>query len=224
MTLIFDEKYKTPYELRRIAIIQSLIPPGRGRLALDLGCGSGLISKILVERGWEVTAVDIESRNIDLALRAAQHGIIGDVLSVLEGLPKKSFDLVLALELIEHLPAGKLLLQRLYDVTKDDGLLVASTPNRVSPEGLSGYYWGEKVANWGKWMAWDESHVKIYSSFEFIGLLREVGWRIMKVTGFWYQGRLPFGFKWSLPFTSSKVFPFNRLGFNTISVCERRVG
>jgi 2-polyprenyl-6-hydroxyphenyl methylase / 3-demethylubiquinone-9 3-methyltransferase len=221
MTLIYDEKYKAPYELSRIAIIQSLIPPGRGRLALDLGCGSGLISKILVERGWEVTAVDNEPRNIDLALRVAQHGIVGDVLSVLEALPKKSFDLVLALELIEHLTTGKLLLQRIYEVTKNDGFLVTSTPNRISPEGLSGYYWGEKVANWGKWMAWDESHVKIYSSFEFIGLLREVGWQMRKVYGFWYRGQLPFGIKWALPFTSSKIFPFNRLGFNTISVCER---
>jgi 2-polyprenyl-3-methyl-5-hydroxy-6-metoxy-1,4-benzoquinol methylase len=130
-------------------MVGSLVPSTRGKRALDLGCGSGFFSGILVEKGWYVTAVDVEAENVAKARRFAQDTIVGDAMSALDQLRENSFELVLVLELIEHLPDGKALLEGLRRVTSKDGQLIISTPNRMSPEGLGGYYWGKNYANGG---------------------------------------------------------------------------
>jgi 2-polyprenyl-3-methyl-5-hydroxy-6-metoxy-1,4-benzoquinol methylase len=219
--IVPDERYRSSYEQNRASIIRTLIPLGHGRHALDLGCGPGFYSRILAEKGWVVTSVDLEETNIAAAARFAHRTIAGDVLAVLPALPDNTFDLVLALELIEHMPQGARLPQEVLRVVRPEGLLIISTPNRLSPEGLGGYYWGEKIRGWGKWNAWNDTHVKIYTSFEFLGLLERFGWTIQKVVGYWYYGLLPLGVWWTLPVSSTPRFPLNRFGFNTIAVCSR---
>lgn len=223
MSIVSNEKYtQSPYEVGRVSLIRSLLPPGKGKHALDLGCGSGFFSSILVENGWKVTAADMEKDNVERVAQVVHSSVVGEALAILDGFGPNRFDLILALELIEHISNGELLLQKLHRSLAGHGTLLISTPNRVSPEGLGGYYWGEKIRGWGKWTAWDDTHVKIFSSFEFLRLLRQTGWVIEKVIGYWYRGLLPAGVTWSLPFSSTSCPPFNRLGFNTIVRCRLR--
>lgn len=218
--IVSEEKYRTTYEQNRAAIIRALIPPGHGRPALDLGCGSGFYTRMLVEKGWRPTVVDLEDANIAAAARFAHRTITGDVLAVLPTLGDNSFDLVLALEVIEHIPQGGSLPQEIRRVVRPGGVLIISTPNRLSPEGLGGYYWGEKIRGWGRWTAWNDTHVKIYTSFELLRLLEHSGWNIERVVGYWYHGQLPLGVQWALPIQSTSRFPLNRFGFITIAVCS----
>src|SRR5207244_1612553 len=96
--------------------------------------------------------------------------IAGNVLDVLAGLAPKSFELVLCLELIEHIYAGEELLARIYDVLTPGGSLVISTPNWLSLEGLAGFYF--QIRRHERWTAWDSTHVRIYSSFELVRVLK----------------------------------------------------
>lgn len=221
MSIIREQKYSSPYEVGRAAVIRSLIPSGNGNPALDLGCGSGFYSRTLSEKGWLVTAADLEEENVAAARRFAHEGMVGDAFTILDRLRAHDFCLALALELVEHISQGELLLRRLHEVLGNGGRLIISTPNRISPEGFWGYYWGEKFRHWGKWNAWDDTHVKIYSSFGFLRLLRRNGWTVERVVGYWYRGKLPLGIDWSLPFAFSARFPFNRFGFNVIVCCRR---
>jgi predicted TPR repeat methyltransferase len=52
---VLDTKYEIPYEQRRLVILQKLITKGDGDKALDLGCGSGVISEMLRNHSWSVT-------------------------------------------------------------------------------------------------------------------------------------------------------------------------
>jgi len=216
-------KYESRYEVGRVEILKDLIPSGHGKSAIDIGCGPGFFSRELTNKGWRTTAIDTDTENIENAKNHAYEAHIGDALSVLSELPESQYDLVLTLELIEHLPKplGKDLLKEIKRVLKPHGGLIISTPNRFSPEGLGGYYWGEKIRGWGKWTAWDSTHIHIYSSSEILQLLQAIGFTVDKVVGYYYEGRLPVIGRWKLPLEKSTKFPLNRVGFNIAIECHK---
>jgi 2-polyprenyl-3-methyl-5-hydroxy-6-metoxy-1,4-benzoquinol methylase len=217
-------KYDCRYETGRLGILRAIMPPGQGKRAIDLGCGPGYFSCELATRGWETLSVDTDSKNIANAKKYAHDARQGDALSVLKELQEDHYDLVLALEIIEHMPKthGMSLLAAIRRVLKPGGKLILSTPNRYSPEGLGGYYWGEKIRGWGKWTAYDPTHIHIYSSSEILGVLGAGGFAVEKITGYFYEGRLPLIGRWKLPLTKSTAFPLNRFGFNIILECRKK--
>ena len=220
----FDiSKYGKPYELERSKIIEALIPLGHCKSAIDIGCGPGYFSKVLSDKNWQTVAIDTDSKNIENAAKNAIETHLGDAMSVLTKLPENNYGLVLALEIIEHMPKARaeLLLKQIIRVLMPNGRLIISTPNRFSPEGLGGYYWGEKIRRQGRWYAWDKTHVYIYSSCEIVRLLRDVGFYIDRVTGYHYEGRLPLIGRWGLPIVKSTIFPLNSIGFNVILECHK---
>lgn len=212
MPIVLEKKYEnSQYERGRVDLIRDLIPRGPGN-AVDLGCGSGFFSRMLKDRGWMVTAVDMEVSNVENAKRFAESGIVGDVTSSLRNL--KNMDFALALEIIEHLDDPEAFLAAARSACH--GRLLLSTPNRMSPEGWVGLYWGERLRNWGTWNAWDPTHTRIFTASEMISMLRKTGWKPKEIVGYWYKADKYI----SLPLKRSSRFPLNRIGFNTIVLCD----
>ena len=222
-TPIAIAKYTKPYEERRIETLARYIPDGWGRDALDLGSGPGYFSKLLSGRGWNTTSVDTDPENIESAKQSGGETRLGDAVSVLSSLPTDRFDFALALELIEHMPRrdGTAMAREILRVLKPAGTLILSTPNRFSLEGLIGYYWGEKLRGWGKWQAWDPTHVYLYTAGEIVRLLESCGLRVDQVIGYYYEGPVPIVGRVRLPLHSSRRWPLNRFGFNTILICRK---
>ncbi len=217
------EKYKNnKFEVTRSRIIESMIPDGQNKNAIDIGAGPGYFSSILKSRNWKTTAIDTDPENIENLKKIINQAILGDAISELSHLEPDSYDLVLALELIEHMPRelGEKLLKLIYKTLVPGGALLISTPNKLSPEGLGGYYVEEKLRG-KKWYAWDHTHIYIYSSFEIIRLLKSFGFSVSRVTGYWYEGDLPFGIHWRLPIESTARAPFNVFGYNIIIECTK---
>jgi len=98
--------------------------------ALDVGCGAGLLAEPLARLGAKVTGVDASPEVIAVARgHAATMGLaidyrVGDV-EALEG----QFDLVTAMEVIEHVADPAAFLKALAKRLASGGLLVMSTPN-----------------------------------------------------------------------------------------------
>ena len=155
-------RYDALYEMDRIKIIEALIPDGHEKHAIDIGCGPGYFSKVLSNKGWKTTAIDTSSVNIESAKTYADETHAGDAISVLSEIPNSCYDLAILLEVIEHMPKihGQTLIEQASRVLKPGGKLIISTPNKLSPEGLGEYYWGEKVLG-RNWNAWDPTHVHI---------------------------------------------------------------
>lgn len=100
--------------------------PNRRLRILDLGCGTGLNYRSLQEHG-EVYSLD----RSDKALKyCRQKGIGSLVLGDAEKLPFSSsqFDLVVAIELIEHIERDQVVVSEINRILKDDGLAVITTP------------------------------------------------------------------------------------------------
>ena len=107
--------------------------PLAGRRALDVGCGGGLLSEPLARMGAAVTGVDASARAIAVARAhaAGQELAIDYRAGGLETLEETGFDLVCALEVIEHVADSSAFARQLARVLAPDGLLVLSTPNRT---------------------------------------------------------------------------------------------
>ncbi|MEP7349190.1 MAG: bifunctional 2-polyprenyl-6-hydroxyphenol methylase/3-demethylubiquinol 3-O-methyltransferase UbiG [Sphingorhabdus sp.] len=107
--------------------------PLAGKSALDVGCGAGLLCEPLARLGAEVTGVDAAPENIAAAkAHAGQSGLEIDYrageLSE-QGLGK--YDIITAMEVIEHVSDPGAFVGALAGHLKPDGLLIMSTPNRT---------------------------------------------------------------------------------------------
>src|SRR5260370_31727248 len=144
---VFDTKYSSPYEQQRMAIVRGLIPEGQGDTALDLGCGCGFISEMLVGRGWSVTAVDLHPENVNRAKQKVAKAIQGDAVGVSRSLEDRHYGFICALELIEHMDEDDRVgvLRETRRLARRGARLLLSTPNKMSPEGLYGDYYKELI-------------------------------------------------------------------------------
>lgn len=107
--------------------------PLKGRRAIDVGCGAGLLTEPLARLGATTTGIDAAPENIDAArAHAATHGLSIDYRAgSVEALAGERFDLVTSMEVIEHVadPAG--FVAALAGMLAPGGLMILSTPNRT---------------------------------------------------------------------------------------------
>ncbi|MBN8832496.1 MAG: bifunctional 2-polyprenyl-6-hydroxyphenol methylase/3-demethylubiquinol 3-O-methyltransferase UbiG [Sphingomonadales bacterium] len=108
--------------------------PLAGKRALDIGCGAGLVAEPLARLGADVTAVDAAPENIAVArAHAAQMGLAIDYRACgVETLREAPYDLITALEVIEHVTDPGAFLSAIARLLKPDGLLILSAPNRTA--------------------------------------------------------------------------------------------
>ena len=107
----------------------------QGLKVLDIGCGGGLVCEPLARLGAEVTGIDPAPENI-AAAKAHAEGARLDITyrtMTAEELAASgaSFDAVLLLEVIEHVPDVPLFLKSVAPLVKPGGIIVLSTLNRT---------------------------------------------------------------------------------------------
>jgi len=107
--------------------------PLAGKTALDVGCGAGLLAEPLARLGAMVTAIDPAEALIGAARdHAAAQGIAIDYRAAAVEEVEGRFDLITAMEVIEHTADPAVFLKLLARRLAPDGLLLLSTPNATS--------------------------------------------------------------------------------------------
>ena len=109
------------------------LKPLRGKTALDVGCGAGLLAEPLARLGAKVTAIDAAPELIAAAqVHARGQGLDIDYrVSTVEEL-RGTFDLVTSLEVIEHVAEPASFVNALAARLAPAGLMILSTPNRTA--------------------------------------------------------------------------------------------
>lgn len=110
--------------------------PLAGLRLLDIGCGGGLVAEPMARLGAKVTAIDAAERNIKTALAHARtHNLDIDYRCAtaedLVAADMPAFDIVLNLEVVEHVADVDLFLRSTAELVKPGGILVMATINRT---------------------------------------------------------------------------------------------
>jgi 2-polyprenyl-3-methyl-5-hydroxy-6-metoxy-1,4-benzoquinol methylase len=113
---------------QRLEALKEFLPEPHGRV-LDLGCRDGALAEALGLSSQEVFGVDIDSHALETAAKG--HRLIPCVANLWAPLPFRSgtFDLVLAGEVLEHLPFPETMVEEVARVLRFGGTLIGSVPN-----------------------------------------------------------------------------------------------
>ena len=125
----------------------------RKKNILDIGCGGGLISELLAKKNANVTGIDENIYNIKQAKDHAKMGSIkidykNQSLDTFYKKNKKKYDLILCLEVLEHVDDVKKTLDKISELMKPGATLILSTINRNLKSLLFAKIFGEYVLNW----------------------------------------------------------------------------
>jgi len=153
--------------------------PG-GRL-LEIGCGSGAVLQLMQQKGWCVTGLDFDEGAVHNARSKGLDVHFGQLSE--QGFADQTFDAVVMSHVIEHVPSLVEFLSECRRVLKDEGVLVALTPNADSSLHIKyGRYWrGLEIPR----------HLQIFTSQSLANIAGRVGFSMVETStamnGFVYQ-------------------------------------
>ena len=164
----------------------SLLKPLAGKKALDVGCGAGLLCEPLARLGASVTGLDAAPENIAAARAHAepQRLAIDYRNEPIEEFTGRGFDLVISLEVIEHVDDPRAFLAGLAGAMADDGLMILSTPNRTT---LSKLMLVELAERTGRIPRGTHHHDQFVTPEELEEMLGETGLKVIDTSGLSYS-------------------------------------
>ncbi len=171
-------------------VVDAMLPRDlKGKRLLDVGCGNGAWAKRLVDRDAHVVGIDTSSDGVRIARTQAPQARfeVFEISSrVLDDLLEEPFDVVLSLEVVEHLYLPREWAKGCFAALKPGGTLVCSTP-------YHGYLKNLALSVMNKWdfhhnPMWDGGHIKFWSRATLTSLLAEAGFEDIRFAG---AGRAP---------------------------------
>ncbi len=124
----------------------------KGLTLIDIGCGGGLIAEPMARQGAKVTAIDPGENNINAASIHAEANQIEidyrccraeDVVK-----QQETFDIVLCLEVVEHVPNVPAFVELISQLVAPGGLLIMSTINRTNKAFALAIVGAEYILKW----------------------------------------------------------------------------
>lgn len=179
--------------------------PFKGLRLLDIGCGGGLLSEPMARLGATVVGADAAAGNIPVAkVHADQQGLKIDYRhTTAEALAEagEQFDVVLNMEVVEHVADPLAYLTACRQLLKPGGLMVASTINRNPKSFAVAIIGAERIMRWLP-VGTHEWH-KFITPSELGNLLTQAGLNQVDLKGFIFN---PITWSWSI---SARDFSVN---------------
>ncbi len=120
-----------PYAQAVLKILEKYRLTGK---MLDIGCSQGAFSKMAADKGFDVFAIDPAEEAIRYAKQ--NYGIKNALNCTIDKIPDNwtNFDVIVSLEVIEHIENPRLLIDKAFKLLKPGGYFILSTPNNRSIE------------------------------------------------------------------------------------------
>lgn len=144
-----------------------------GKSVLDIACGSGYGSRLLLQAGAAtVTGVDVSSEAVAFATEKNGGDRIQYIHADAERYNAGHFDLIVSFETIEHLDNRQSFLENLSTMLNENGMLIISTPNKAITSPMKPAH---KIRN--------KYHKYEYVEQEFVSALQNVGFNTIQKFG-----------------------------------------
>jgi 2-polyprenyl-6-hydroxyphenyl methylase/3-demethylubiquinone-9 3-methyltransferase len=187
------------------------IRPFEGLSLLDIGCGGGLLSEPMARLGFAVTGADASEKNIGTArAHAAQSGLAIDYRATTAealAVQGRQFDVVLNMEVVEHVADVPAYLAACTALVKPGGLAFVATLNKTLKSLALAKIGAEYVLNWLPHGTHDWN--RFIAPAELKAMLEETGLTILKTRGVSFD---PLRWDWRLS---------NDVDINYMLVCGR---
>ena len=131
--------------------INSKLEPLKNIELLDIGCGGGLLSEPMSRLGAKVTAIDASQKNIDVAnFHSKKNNLkINYLCSSPEKINlNKKFDVILNMEIVEHVDNLNFFLKKSSLLLKKNGLMFVATINKTLKSYIFGIVGAEYILRW----------------------------------------------------------------------------
>jgi 2-polyprenyl-6-hydroxyphenyl methylase/3-demethylubiquinone-9 3-methyltransferase len=231
----------SPYRRTKVQHIAALLGQELRNLSiLDFGAGGGYMSLHCARYGADVVAIEDDPFQVKkakaliaaLVPHARCEFIVDHRLP--EGLRARRFDVVLAKDVLEHVPADAELVRQFAACQQSGGRLLISTQNWLSLNYfVEGFLYNKSWKGTRDWFGWDDSHVRFYTPASLRRLLAETGYAPVEWRSTWIvpydvlrwvsllrvKRELPV-LRW-IDLSLGRWFPFNRLGWNLIVLAQR---
>jgi 2-polyprenyl-6-hydroxyphenyl methylase / 3-demethylubiquinone-9 3-methyltransferase len=123
--------------------------PFKNLTLLDVGCGGGLIAEPMTRLGAKVTGIDASEKNINVAkFHAEQMNLKINYLCATPEKLNEQFDVILCLEIIEHVADVDLFIKSCAKLLKKNGIIFFATLNRTAKSFLFAIVGAEYILNW----------------------------------------------------------------------------
>jgi len=131
--------------------INSKLEPLKNIELLDIGCGGGLLSEPMSRLGAKVTAIDASQKNIDVASYHSKKNNLK--INYLCSSPEKinlnkKFDVILNMEIVEHVDNLNFFLKKSSLLLKKNGLMFVATINKTLKSYIFGIVGAEYILRW----------------------------------------------------------------------------
>jgi 2-polyprenyl-3-methyl-5-hydroxy-6-metoxy-1,4-benzoquinol methylase len=169
-------------------VLLELVDPA-GMRVLDAGCGAGGNAALMKGAGaGEIVGIELHAVAAQRARAVCDRVLEGDLSDLdLEALGAESFDLVLAIDVLEHLAAPEEALRRLVGLLRPGGILVACIPNVAHVwvfANLLAQTWPQKDSG-----IFDRTHRRFFARRDMIRLLEGAGLEISTVRPYFTRHR-----------------------------------
>ena len=128
---------------------------GKNKKVLDMGCRDGILTRHFIEQN-EVTGLDIDQLALESCKKNLNIETIWADFSLQIPLPTSSFDVVIAGEVIEHLPYPEITVSEVSRILKPEGLFIGSVPNSYHLKNRL------RVLK-GRLIDYDQTHLRAYN-------------------------------------------------------------
>jgi 2-polyprenyl-6-hydroxyphenyl methylase/3-demethylubiquinone-9 3-methyltransferase len=178
-------------------VIKQHFKSAKNLQVIDVGSGGGLVAEAMKKAGHKVTGLDANSHNVRAATEHAKRsGLKIDYknITVEEHIKSgKKYDVVLCLEVIEHVANPEIFVRNVSCLLEKGGVLIFSTINRTKKAYLLAILMAEYILRWVPQQTHDYS--KFIKPSEFVRMLEGTGLKLEELKGLSYS---PIGGEWHL--------------------------
>lgn len=175
--------------IEQFGLDEKISKPFEGLRILDIGCGGGLLSEPMARLGADVMGADASETNIEVAkIHAAQSELDIDYRATTSEYLQEAgetFDVILNMEVVEHVADVDLFIKSCAAMVKPGGLMFIATINRTSKARFLALFMAETVLRWLP--KGTHQYEKLVTPFELDAALRDTGMVVFKRDGVFYN-------------------------------------